>query len=127
MKKFDSEMKEKWLQALRSGDYKKGNSYLCRKNLTKKGFSYCCLGVLAEINGHLYFRKEECGVNEWPYKTTNMNDDEDWAETTLIMTNKGKSGYIMYGISGKDHSNLIEINDNAETFGEAIHYIEENM
>ena len=42
-----SEFKDKWLVALRSGDYKQGIGYL------RKGDKYCCLGVAAEISGDL--------------------------------------------------------------------------
>jgi len=37
------EIKQMWIDALRSGDFKKGYRQLCRNN------QYCCLGVLCEI------------------------------------------------------------------------------
>lgn len=39
------ELKTKWLEALRSGKYQQG------QGLLRQGNKYCCLGVLAEING----------------------------------------------------------------------------
>lgn len=40
------EMKTKWVEALRSGKYKQTTGLL------KDAEGYCCLGVLASINGH---------------------------------------------------------------------------
>ena len=45
IKKLDKKIKEKWVKALRSGDYKQG-----KKRLTHAG-RYCCLGVLAKEMG----------------------------------------------------------------------------
>lgn len=37
------ELKQRWVDALRSGDYQQGQSYLANNG------SYCCLGVLCEV------------------------------------------------------------------------------
>jgi hypothetical protein len=42
---MDAELKTKWVNALRSGEYKQ-----CRNTL-HEGEAYCCLGVLAVISG----------------------------------------------------------------------------
>jgi hypothetical protein len=44
---MNSEIKTKWLAALRSGKYKQGRSML----LDTVDRSYCCLGVLCEVSG----------------------------------------------------------------------------
>lgn len=41
------EVKEKWLQALRSGEYKQGEGWL--KHSDEGETKHCCLGVLCEI------------------------------------------------------------------------------
>ncbi len=41
---FTEELKAKWLEALRSGEYKQ-----CQSTLTD-GIGFCCLGVLANIS-----------------------------------------------------------------------------
>ena len=47
-----SEYKDKWIAALRSGEYKQGRSSLCA--IQDDGSqAYCCLGVLAELDGVL--------------------------------------------------------------------------
>jgi len=40
---MNQEIKERWVRALRSGEYKQGNEYL------HSGDAYCCLGVLCEL------------------------------------------------------------------------------
>jgi hypothetical protein len=40
-----TEVKEKWVEALRSGKYEQGTGYLCRDG------QYCCLGVLCDVLG----------------------------------------------------------------------------
>ncbi len=47
------EIKQKWIEELRSGNYKQG------KGCLKTGEQYCCLGVLCDI-----YRKET-GQGEW--------------------------------------------------------------
>lgn len=37
------EIKQRWIEALRSGEYKQGTTYLRQDN------SYCCLGVLCDL------------------------------------------------------------------------------
>ena len=46
-KLLDKEIKKSWIEALRSGKYKQGREMLCCDD------EYCCLGVLAHINGKL--------------------------------------------------------------------------
>ena len=43
------ELKEAWIEALRSGEYKQGVGALCEE--VKEVKTYCCLGVLADICG----------------------------------------------------------------------------
>lgn len=48
---ISKELKDKWVAALRSGDYKQGIG--CLKYKDKEGtLRYCCLGVLAEVAGN---------------------------------------------------------------------------
>ena len=57
---MNQEYKTKWLEALRSGEYKQGMAYLCRDN------KFCCLGVLYDIA-----TKNEPEKYQWsdkPYK-----------------------------------------------------------
>ena len=47
MNKLPKEFKEKWLAALRSGEYKQGKMELYNKETD----SFCCIGVAGIING----------------------------------------------------------------------------
>lgn len=49
--KLDPEVKRKWVEALRSGEYAQGTGRLAAKTLN--GIVYCCLGVKAKIEGNL--------------------------------------------------------------------------
>jgi len=44
------ELKAHWLAALRGGQYRQGEGYLCAKN-EGGTYQHCCLGVLAEVAG----------------------------------------------------------------------------
>ena len=45
---MDAELKTKWLEALRSGEYEQANRSLRRVDAAG-GCSYCCLGVLCDV------------------------------------------------------------------------------
>jgi hypothetical protein len=48
--KMDPEVKAKWVEALRSGEYKQGQ-LLLKKERPDGTAKHCCLGVLCEITG----------------------------------------------------------------------------
>lgn len=48
--KLRKPIKEKWLKALRSGEYKQGTGQLCEEPYDEDGqYAFCCLGVLTNI------------------------------------------------------------------------------
>jgi hypothetical protein len=46
---MDKEIKEKWLKALRSGEYKQGRNLLYQSKIDGTEERYCCLGVLCDV------------------------------------------------------------------------------
>jgi hypothetical protein len=68
---MNSEIKAKWLQALRSGEYKQ-----TRYTLRSCTGGFCCLGVLSDI-----YRKEVGGSWKWNYNNDTaysiVNESED--------------------------------------------------
>jgi hypothetical protein len=46
---MDQSIKEKWVEALRSGDYEQGQGALRQKDQTENAEIFCCLGVLCDI------------------------------------------------------------------------------
>ena len=45
---MDADLKRRWVEALRSGDYAQGMTALCQIDSDGDAY-YCCLGVLAEV------------------------------------------------------------------------------
>jgi hypothetical protein len=72
---------QKWVKALRSGEYKQGDKRLCKVGKDGEPNSYCCLGVACElfeeefpdklnrvehnINGIVVYHKYIIGEEEW--------------------------------------------------------------
>lgn len=116
--------KKKWVEALRSGKYKKGTGALHRKT------RYCCLGV---------FLEEVCKtqgtwevVNAGLYRWVPKNNRDYWESDTLpdAISNK-------YGIHKEDIDELIAMNDGCcnlhgnivgkKSFKKIADWIEANM
>lgn len=87
-----AEIKERWVKALRSGQYNQG-----RHALKTPGDTYCCLGVLCEL-------AKEDGIGDWDGRRSFVVSERDyssgslplgvqeWAETDLDpeVTHEGK-------------------------------------
>lgn len=90
--KFTKEIKEKWLNALKSGKYKQGFYSLVimpKSNGNKSGtIEHCCIGVLGEITKGLNNDSESQNTSQCPYKFL-----EDNLNRTII-------------------NNLVNVNDN---------------
>lgn len=46
---MNQEVKKEWIEALRSGEYRQGDSYLASKDRHDDNYKFCCLGVLCEL------------------------------------------------------------------------------
>lgn len=57
-----NEVRERWLEALRSGHYKQGRERLVSR--TNGEYRNCCLGVFYEVNG---YRPEKSGTDNRKY------------------------------------------------------------
>lgn len=101
--KLNPEHKQKWLTALRSGEYQQGRTFL------RLGTEYCCLGVYAEV-----CRQEE--INSTSHPT--MQVGERFRELELPST------WIPVDVQ----SALMRMNDNDQkTFPEIADWIEEHL
>jgi hypothetical protein len=86
---MNPQVKEKWIEALRSGEYKQTTRYL----RTKDG--YCCLGVLMDLYLKETGKEWVPTHDKYVYLTSNMNcspisdwaDVEEFAEDVLIHMN----------------------------------------
>jgi hypothetical protein len=110
--KMNSQVKQLWVEALRSGLYKQGIGVL--RNTENE---YCCLGVLCDIyddqgwgqpNDYMYPYFGSEGF--LPLKV------QEWAG----ITNEGQL------ISAEDHT-LVHFNDTGSSFTEIADFIEENF
>lgn len=61
---MDAQKKAEWVAALRSGEYKQGNGRLYCPDEN----SYCCLGVLAKLNGLSVEEDQDGGLEQPVYQ-----------------------------------------------------------
>ena len=124
-KKMNADLKQQWIDALRSKQYKQGKKVLCQVDEKGKE-SFCCLGVLFDIAGG--------------------EVDGEWSEVksgnffcSNIRSAKVKSakssneeflpkGFIKFsGVEREAQSKLAEMNDYGHSFKEIADWIEENL
>lgn len=100
---MSSDIKLRWLDALRSGNYRQAQGALQRtfSPYTKYDVGYCCLGVLADIQG--------C----------------DW-DMQHLATSRVPEKYSA-GLKIEEQEKLATMNDNGKTFSEIADYVEENF
>lgn len=95
---MDKELKAKWLEALKGGQYQHTKHRL-RDPWKEPGKVYwCALGVLKDILGHDW---DDCGDQD----CSRLSDQLDLATQT----------------------NIAELNDRYDSYDVAIRYIEENL
>ena len=105
------ELKEKWLEALRSGKYKQG-----RGKLRSVDNEFCCLGVLCDVSGQ----------GEWDKKTEAhywYGQGNKWGTYGLPLFMNEFTGLTM----GTEET-LFALNDVEKlSFNEIADWIEENV
>lgn len=95
---MNQEVKEKWINALRSGNYSQGKHWLC--SVTKEGTkSFCCLGVLTD----LYIKE---------------NPGEDWEIGSPIASYKGEDQYLVEDVI--EWAGFVECSDPEVNFGAGV-------
>lgn len=119
------EIKEKWLIALRSGEYKQTRHALriVSSDAEESGdYSYCCLGVLCD----LYIR--ETGLGKWDggaFVSSSGARGDALLPTTVIAWAGMNSSSGRFGLSHKDC--LSNINDRSDDFELVIEAIEKHF
>lgn len=119
---MNRELKQKWVEALRSGEYLQAQERLKSEEWdeeTEKPTgkeSYCCLGVLLDIWG-------EGRWEDFEYAYTDSIGDTCYVDTELNTDLLEEIG-LGYSIQNK----LIEMNDTENlSFNEIAGYIEQNL
>jgi hypothetical protein len=99
---MDSDLKKRWVEALRSGKYKQGRHDLRFRD------AFCCLGVLLDLN-----------------------DPEGWLGFGQHRLGNGEEAYIKhpgkFGVAGPTQRKLARMNDSGKSFSEIADYIEANL
>lgn len=118
---MDKHIAERWVQALRSGQYKQGQG-----ELHPDQDSYCCLGVLCDL-----YRVEQ-GKGEWRSECPQRGgfevpgDGIVWRETAVLplaVMNWAEIQHPAGDIAGASES-LAELNDKGMAFPELADLIE---
>lgn len=104
MKKMNPEWKEKWIKALRSGEYEQG------RNRLRRDGKYCCLGVLCDISGMGKWEENTYMGSEsvLPYELAEKMGITQW-------------GDLSFGIT------LTHLNDTGRSFGDIADTIERSL
>lgn len=81
-------IKQQWIAALRSGEYKQGVGTL--KKESEDGSRYCCIGVLGEIMGYQYIDGQYVnGENELTcFGEGNNSPIKPWGKTLVNMNDQ---------------------------------------
>jgi hypothetical protein len=127
---MNPQVKENWVNALLSGEYKQGTGNL------KSGTGFCCLGVLCDL-----YAKEH--NEDWETATTFVSLDEENPKPHDYWYFDGESEFLPTKVmkwAGLDRFDpdielhdpvctftLAELNDNGSTFGEIAKLIDEQL
>lgn len=112
---MDQELKQRWLTALRSGDYQQG-----RGRLKTHRDTYCCLGVLCDVS-ELGEWVTPVGAISPQYKLSYEGDGPHLARDLGVH-------HELFGIPGEAEDKLVAMNDDDElSFPEIANWIEENL
>lgn len=103
---MDKDVKKRWVDALRSGEYKQGRGALCYEEESSDGesseFYFCCLGVLIDVE--LYGDWETREVLNFSEKKTL------WTFNENILT-LGESQGRRFGLTNDQEDYLTQLND----------------
>lgn len=113
---MNQEIKQKWIDALRSGDYKQTNGRL------RQDDKFCCLGVLCNILFPNYWRFTQSGWTHGACEYVLPSEVIEAAE--LSDNNPTITGYSM---PDEDDSSLAWYNDAGMTFEQIAEMIEKNL
>jgi hypothetical protein len=121
------ELRDKWVTALRSGDYNQG-----RRSLKKNGL-YCCLGVLCEIGGVKQVKVVEDSFPCVLYEAGGIKDSFTYTyfeDSTGEQTGQCLTSRLLkeLGLTADEQDTLIGLNDkDTLSFNEIADWIEENI
>jgi hypothetical protein len=116
-----SDVKLKWIEALRSGKYKQGFRTLMQESEGEA--SFCCLGVLCDVLG---LRKEQLPPDL--YVPQNVTEYSYFFGTEKLHTALTPQVCKSVGLDETEQANLIRMNDQqGKTFNDIADWIERNI
>lgn len=126
---MNKELKTKWLEALRSGEYKQSREILKDEN------GFCCLGVLCDLTHPDAWVGYKGDGGIWKYhseaNTYTMEDDygEPLKEKSVFEDAELADDLLYeFGLTEKEQRILINKNDTDKwTFNQIADWIEENL
>jgi hypothetical protein len=116
---MNKEIKDKWLKALRSGEYKQGQNYL-KQNC--EVYRYCCMGVLVDIGLEGEWREI---LSSGRYKFYPAGENEDGR--TFHEFINGQEYLDKLSITMEQQKALANMNDDGIPFWQIADWIEENL
>ena len=115
---MNPQIKQKWVDALRSGDYKQGQDHL----RTNSGF--CCLGVLCD----LYAKENQLEWEHSSYKDVYMfQDTVAFLPLSVIEWSDIADSNPLVNYEPGEICTLADLNDKGSTFIEIADLIEEHL
>lgn len=123
---MEKALKEKWLKALRSGQYKQTIGALKRQS-ENGDCRYCCLGVLCDVSGEGEWVEGECVEDEWIESPLREHLGYTFGDVT--MTGALSPDFSKrHGITLRTRDLLIKMNDlNCMSFKKIADWIETNI
>jgi hypothetical protein len=127
MKKMNPEIKARWVDALKSGNYTQGQGRLHAKDANGNS-SFCCLGVLCDLAN-----KDNIALEIEAYETSDgvsilYDDDESWLPNSVTeWSGVDHQGTFNEGLDNQEFSTLAYLNDNGATFEHIATVIEEYL
>ena len=109
----NKELRQKWLDALRSGEYEQGRDYLHIRDCD--GHKYCATGVLADVLGAAWVLERSA--------------EEDWWAFDVFRPDRGSmfgldSGYVEELDLGREIDAATSLNDRGDSFHQIADYLE---
>jgi hypothetical protein len=113
---MNAELKAKWVEALRSGNYSQGHGLLKRREDDNTA-KHCCLGVLCELIDPTKFTPRTNESRTYEYGLHGFSSDITLPPSVQCMT----------GLDEETCQTLANMNDTGNTFQDIAAYIQQQL
>lgn len=120
--RINPNLKQRWVKALRSGEYNQGDEYLCDSYN-----NFCCLGVLADIEYDGDWIKDNKS-DVWGLRGTNRQEPETNIGFENICKHFLPTNFAnKCGLSIETQEDLADLNDSGDSFETIAEWIDCNL